>query len=95
MGRQTRRSYSEDFRAEAVRMVVEDGRKTKEVADRLGISPNMLNRWCRNQEREDRAGKGTRADEAEVRRLRRRVKDLEQEREILKKATAFFARESD
>ncbi len=95
MGRQTRRNYSADFKAEAIRMVIEDGRKTKAVADRLGISPNMLNRWCRKQERADRQGEGAWADNDEVRRLRRRVKQLEQEREILKKATAFFARESD
>lgn len=95
MGRKTRRQYTADFKAEAVRMVVEDGRKTKDVAGRLGITTGMLNRWCQEQERRDREGEGSRADEAEVRRLRRRVRELEQEREILKKAATFFARESD
>lgn len=95
MGRETRRQYTADFKAEAVRMVVEDGRKPKEVAGRLGISRSMLTRWCQEQEQRDRAGEGARADEAEVCRLRRRVRQLEQEREILKKAAAFFARESD
>jgi transposase len=95
MGRKTRRQYTADFKAEAVRMVVEDDRKIKDVAARLGITTGMLNRWCQEQERRERAGEGARADEAEVRRLRRRVRQLEQEREILKKAAAFFARESD
>lgn len=95
MGRERRRQYSADFKAEAVRMVIEDGHKPKDVAGRLGITPSMLTRWCQEQEQRDHAGDGVRQDDAEVRRLRRRVRQLEQEREILKKATAFFARESD
>ncbi len=95
MGRKTKRQYTPEFKAEAARMVIEDGRKAKEVAERLGINATMLNRWCQEQERRDYAGEGRTSDDAELNRLRRRVRQLEQEREILKKATAFFARESD
>ena len=95
MGRERRRQYSADFKAEAVRMVIEDGRKPKDVAGRLEISQSMLTRWCQEQEQRDRVGAGARQDDAEVRRLRRRVRQLEQEREILKKATAFFAKEKN
>lgn len=95
MGRKTRRQYTPDFKAEAVRMVIKDERKAKEVAERLGISARLLNRWCKDQERRDYTGEGQASDDAELSRLRRRVRQLEQEREILKKAATFFARESD
>ena len=95
MGRQRRRRYSSEFKAEAVRMVEDSDRGPTAVARRLGISASMLNRWCRDHERAEQAPAEGQADEAEVRRLRQRVRELEQEREILKKATAFFARESD
>lgn len=95
MGREKRQKYTKEFKAEAVRLVEGEGQRTAEVARRLGINANMLNRWCRERERAERESEDTAASDEEVRALRRRVRELEQEREILKKATAFFARESD
>ena len=95
MGRQTRRQYTADFKAEAVRMVVEGERPTKEIAERLGINATLLNRWCREQERREHGAQHLGGDDSELSQLRRRVRELEQEREILKKAATFFARESD
>jgi transposase len=95
MGREKRQKYTKEFKAEAVRLVEGEGQRTAEVARRLGINANMLNRWCRERERAERESADAAASDEEVRALRRRVRELEQEREILKKATAFFARESD
>jgi transposase len=90
-----RRKFSREFKIEAVRMVAEGGRGTTEVARELGISPNLLTRWKQQVVTNgDQAfpGKGRLADE--VRRLQLELKRVQQERDFLKKATAFFARES-
>lgn len=97
MGREKRRRYSKQFKVDAVSLVMEQDYGTPEAAKRLGINANMLNRWCREHERRA-AGVDSDAEQAEhseVERLRRRVRELETEREILKKATAFFAKESN
>ena len=90
-----RRKFGREFKIEAVRMVTEEGRGTTETARELGISPNLLTRW-KQQLAENGArafpGKGVLADE--VRRLQIELKRVQQERDFLKKATAFFARES-
>lgn len=97
MGREKRRRYSKQFKADAVSLVVDQGYGAPEAAKRLGINANMLNRWCRDYEQRLAAGEteASHADQSELERLRWRVRELETEREILKKATAFFAKESD
>ena len=94
-----RRQFSAEFKLEAVRLA-EGGRPPGEVARELGIRGDMLRKWRRQfataaRPREAFPGHGqlTSQDE-EIRQLRRRVAQLEEEREILKKAAAFFARES-
>ena len=95
MGR-SRRKHSREFKIEAVKQVVAKGRSVAEVADGLGVNANMLSRWKTELESEGGVGfpgngKGTGTDE-EVRRLRRELATAQQERDILKKAVAFFAK---
>ena len=93
-----RRSFSQEFKVEAVRMVVDGGSSISAVARELGVSENGLRRWKKQYEadaEEAFPGNGrVRSQDEELRRLRREVAVLRQERDILKKATAFFARES-
>ena len=87
--------YSAEFRAEAVRLVKTSGQSIRSVAMDLGISNESLRRWIALA-RERPAGTPLDDDErTELVELRRRVKVLETEREILRKAAAFFAQETE
>jgi len=89
-----RTAYSDEFRREAVRLV-ESGSDVVQVAKDLGVHPQSLRSWCRTAARQ-RAGASTPSLvllEEENRRLRRANERLKEERDILKKATAFFARD--
>jgi len=95
---ETRRKFSREFKIEAVRLVVEGGQSIAETARELGINANLLGRWKQQlTENGEQAfpGKGRMKPlEEEVRRLQRELKRVRQERDFLKKATAFFAREN-
>lgn len=88
-------AYPEQFRREALELV-RGGRSVADVAQSLGVSQQTLRNWRRQGERDrgEREDGITSAEREELRELRRRVKRLEQERDILKHATAFFARET-
>jgi len=94
-----RKSYTEAFRREAVRLADEPGRTATQVAEELGIHVGQIYNW-RTQfnklsKRQFTVADGTnhaKAETEEVRRLKKRVAELEQERDFLKKATAYFAR---
>ena len=93
----TRRRYTEDFKREAVRLVRESAHPVAQVARNLGISENVLYRW-RAQHREAE-GHGTtpaaqRTEAEELTRVKRELARVTQERDFLKRAAAFFARES-
>ncbi len=94
----TRKKYSREFKLDAINLVREQGYSQAEAGRSLGINPNMLGRWIQEDEaHEDQAfrGNGTLSPEqAELRRLRQDVRRLQMEKDILKKATAFFARET-
>ena len=90
MAKQKRRQFSREFKEEAVRMVTQKGVPLKQVAEDLKISVSLLSLW-KKQVVEDDPDRD--ALIAENRELRRKLKVAEMEREILKKATAFFARE--
>jgi transposase len=88
--------YPREFREEAVRIYRESGRSLKSVCTDLGISLETLRKWV-NQAQVDagtRAGLAT-EERAELTRLRRENRTLRMERDLLKKAAAFFARESE
>ena len=91
-----RRQFTEEFRAGAVRLVVDEGKTVGAVARELDLTPSSLGKWV-SQARADRSqGKTglTSAEREELARLRKEVRILAEEREILKKATAFFAKQS-
>lgn len=97
----TRRRFTREFKLEAVRLVNEGNESVTAVAERLGIRPDMLRNWKRQVAGLPRAqksniftgpGKAT-GQEEELKRLRREVEQLQQERDFLKKAAAYFAKE--
>lgn len=94
----TRRTFTPEFKAEAVKLVTEQGRSLSEVARELDLGESMLRAWKQALAKSGNLafpGKGNPPPhEEELRRLRAEVKRLTMERDILKKATAFFAGES-
>lgn len=94
----TRKRYSREFKIEAVKLVVEQGLTITQASQDLGIHANMLSRW-KQQYLEDNSssfpGNGKlKPQDDELQRLRKEVARLREERDILKKAAAFFAKES-
>jgi transposase len=94
MGKRGPKAHSEDFRREAVRLLRESGRSAAEVAAELGVHAETLRIWNREfgAEATTKGRAKVLALEEENRRLRRENARLLEEREILKKATAFFAK---
>ena len=92
-----RRSYTREYKAEAVKMLTQQGISAGEAGRRLGINSNLILRWKQELEAEGSnafPGNGNRSPmEEELHRLRAENKLLLMERDILKKATAFFAKE--
>lgn len=88
--------YPPEFRAEAVRLVRDGGRKLSVAAKDLGVSAESLRNWLKQDGLDSGQRKdGLTSDERkELVRLRRRVRELEEDQVILKKATAFFAAET-
>jgi transposase-like protein len=94
MARRRRLTYSPEFRAEAVRRVRNSDKPIKVIAADLGIAPITLRAWITAASRPKPGTPLTEDERTELQRLRREVRELEMEREILKKATAFFAKHS-
>lgn len=91
--KRTRRKYTEDFKREAVALVTEQGYRLSEAARSLDIGDNLLRRWKREFE-EEAAGTRLSSDEREeLMRLRKENRMLRMEKEILKKASQYFAKE--
>lgn len=97
MSYKARKSYDNEFKREAVRLVIEEGRKASEVERNLGITPSLVSRWIREMKEDPEyafPGKGRlKAPEDEVRSLRRELEQVKQERDILKKAITIFSKE--
>lgn len=94
MGKKPKRTYSAEFRAEAVALVLEQGVALARAARDLGMSASTLTLWVQKAKAKRRASETLNESEAEeLRRLRREVRILREERDILKKATAFFAKQ--
>jgi transposase len=87
-----RRKYTKEFKQDAVKMVVEQGLSIAEVAKNLGINYNLLCRWKKEQGNAPSAE--VEALKIELEKLQKEKKQAEMERDILKKAAAFFAKES-
>ena len=95
-----RQKYTEEFKLGAVKMVLDEKMSRAEVARRLGVSDKNISRWVKEQQSRD--GGSTLGEQESVDGLRKKITALEKEnrrlqmeREILKKATAFFANQSD
>ena len=92
-----RRGFTDEFKNDAVKLVIEQGYSCNEAGRRLGVGHSNISRWVRafRAQQESKADPESSKDlKAEVQRLRKENKRLLMEREILKKAAAFFANES-
>jgi transposase len=95
--RRARRSFTDEFRAEAVRLVLEEGKTVAQVARDLDLTPTAFRNWVERARADQGKGKPNvlpSAEREELARLRRENRELKIERDILKKAAAFFAKES-
>ena len=96
MTKRKRRNYSNEFKEEAVKLVIEQGYSVVEAARNLGVNANLLGRWKKESEQPENesTSPGSMVTmQAELKRLKKENKQLKMEREILKKAAAFFAKE--
>ena len=97
---QKRKQFSREFKLEAVRLLEQEDRSAAEVARELGVRRNQLYKWKEQLMSQGEAaafpGQGRPAgdDKAEIERLQRELERVTEERDILKKAAAYFARES-
>jgi transposase len=95
-GRRPRRSFTDEYKAGAVRLVLDEGRTIAQVARDLGLTPSALGYWVKHARADRSNGRTglTTEERAELARLRKENRELRLERDILKKAAAFFAKES-
>jgi len=95
--KRNRHNYPKDFKNDAIKLAIEQGYTCTEVGRRLGINQTNVSRWVRQyRNAEEEPTQGARSElESENRRLRKENRRLLMEREILKKAAAFFAKESN
>lgn len=92
MGRPSK--YPEEFRREAVQLYRSSDRPRRQIAESLGISDTSLAKWVKEYERSSEPGALDADERAELARLRKENSDLRMDREILRKAAAYFARET-
>ena len=91
--KRARRRFTREYKAQAVQRLIESGRSLADIAAELDVSPGQLSQWRNEQLAAGSAeALAQKADEAEMLRLRREVKRLEDENLILRKAAAFFAK---
>jgi transposase len=92
----SRPPYPEEFRREAVGLIRRGERTLREASESLGVSQQTLRNWLKSEDVEAGRAEGLTGEEREeLRRLRRENRVLREEREILKKAAAFFAKENE
>ena len=98
MTKSQRRSFNPEFKLECAQLVLDQGRPYKETCEAMGIGKTSLESWVR-QLKAERAGKAPNAsaltpEQREIRDLKRKIKRIEEEKEILKKATALLMSDS-
>jgi len=97
--KEDRAKYTKEFKQDAINMVIDQGYSANEVGKRLGIGQSNVSRWVREYRADQKdlaEGEIPRKElETEIRRLKKENQRLQMEREILKKAAAFFAKESN
>ena len=93
MSKRKRRNYTDEFKAEAVKLVTEQGYSLAVAARNLGVSANSLRNWKQQAEATGEDESMTEEERMELAKLRAENRRLRMERDILKKATAFFANE--
>lgn len=93
-----KRTFTREFKVEAVKLVRERGISVSQASRDLGIHLNVLRKWLKDYDQDPQQafpGQGQmRPEQAEIKRLKKEVARLKMERDILKKAAAFFAKES-
>jgi len=93
-----RKKYPKEFKLDAISLVLDQGYTRKEAASSLDINANMLGRWIKEQQVDDeKAFRGNgmlTPEQEEIRKLKTQVRKLQMEKDILKKATVFFAKET-
>ena len=92
--RRPHRRYTDDFKEQAVRLVLDEGKSVSAVARELDLTPSALGNWVKRLQADRTQGRTglTTAEREELARLRKENRILQEEREILKKAAAFFAK---
>jgi len=98
-GRQQRRSYTAEYKADVVAMCLKGERSVRAIARDLGLDHSMVNSWVVRTEKQAEIDAGKReglttSEREELRQLRKENRILREERDILRRATAFFARET-
>ena len=89
-----RRTFTPEFKRDAVALVLREGKTASEVARNLGIARSLLQRWIeqhRDQDSDGNPRKAKAVETDEIRQLRKQLRDVTEERDILKKALAYFA----
>lgn len=98
MNQKPRRKYSDQFKQDAIKLVTEQGYRLSEAARNLGVDVSVLRRWVKGRGTEQpdipNSSRQTIPEQEEIKKLREENQRLRLEREILKKAAAFFANES-
>ena len=89
-----RKNYTDEFRQEAVRLLQMSGKSARQIGRELGVAQSVLSRWKKQADASETVSDEDQSKDEELRHLRRENARLRMERDILKKATAFFAKES-
>ena len=91
--KQSRKQYTKAFKEEAVALITEQGYSAAKAAEAVGVTTSLLYRWKESLEAEASGGTLSEDEREELKRLRKENRELKLEKEILKKASAFFAKE--
>ena len=94
MAKRHRRKFTDEFKAETVKLIRGSGRTVGSVARELSLTETAVRNWVKQAEASGSAATLSTDERAELRRLRKENQELRMEKEILRKATAFFAKES-